>query len=107
MLSLERFELLWKKREESRNLKSNPSLCDISSDTNDLCDYVNGRCDYVEVESVCDEKCNQENDKEFENFVFSDNKSKSVGLKITKNMGYEGRGLGKNEQGMKELIEAI
>lgn len=32
---------------------------------------------------------------------------KSVGLKIIKKMGYEGKGLGKHEQGMREPIQLV
>ena len=81
MLKMELFNL----KQESRNLKFNPSLCDVSCDTNEVCDYVNGKCDYVEDESVCDKECKQENGKKCANFVCYDNNS--VGLKIMEKNG--------------------
>ena len=70
-----------------------PFVCDVSCDTNDLSDYGIEKCSFVEVESVCDEKCKNENDKKFGDVICYDNNS--VGLKIMERMSF--KGLGKDE----------
>ena len=92
MLKMELFNL----KQESRNLNFNPSLCDVSCDTNDLSDYGIENYDFSEATSVCDEK-------KFADLVCYDNNN--ICLKIMERMGFKGKGLGKHEQGLKNPIE--
>ena len=101
MLKIELLNL----KQESRNLKFNPSLCDVSYDTNDLSDYGIEKCDFPEAESVCNEKFKKVSDKKFADFVFHDNNS--IDLKNMERMGFKGKGLGKDEQRLRNLIETI
>lgn len=92
---------------------SKPSVCDVSCGIEEV-NFSFDKNKIVEVVYV--EKCSVEPIKEFSNLVSCDNLSISnngascsknnVGLKIMKIMGYIGQGLGKQEQGMRNPIEA-
>ena len=67
-----------------------------------MSDYTIKKSDYSEFNSVY-EKCKNENEK-FADFICYDNNSN--GLNITERMGFKGRGLGKNEQRLRNPIES-
>ena len=74
-------------KQEKECLNVKPFVCDVSCDTNYLSGYGIEKSDFVEVESVCDEKCKNVNDKNFADFLCYDNNS--IGLKIMKGMGFK------------------
>ena len=90
-------------KQEKECLNVKPFAYNVSCDTNDLSDYRIEKCDFVEV------VCNKESNDEHENFIdrnysyYNDN----IGLKIMERMGFKGKGLGKDEEGLMNLIETI
>ena len=75
-------------KQEKECLNVKPFVCDVSCDTNDSTDYTIKKFDFINAESVCDEKKSA-------NVVCYDN---NIGLKIMKRMGFKGKGLGKHDK---------
>lgn len=90
-------------KQEKECLNVKPFVCDVSCDTNDLSDYGIQKCDFSEV--VCKKECNDEHENCIDrtSSYYNDN----IGLKIMEIMGFKGKGLGKDEQGLRNPIETI
>ena len=88
-----------KQEKECLNVKQ--FVCDVSCDTNDLSDYGIEKCDFAKV--VCKKECNDE----YENCIDKTYSYENIGLKIMERMGFKGKGLGKDEQGLRNPIETI